>query len=161
MLKNTSLLTNPIFINDSYKNSSKIGTGMVSFNVCKAELLALKFPVLWTFLGASNVVTGHREIRVSGLRCLSIKCKGNPSRYILHDSNVSIERKKHKSGWLFTLKIQEIFISNAFACESIWARSLVRWGISFSARAGRRYMRRRRNGILSIRWKAYQRHGTT
>ena len=144
---------NPILINGLHKNSTKIGPGMISFNVHKAELLTLKLPVLWMFLGGRNVVTSHWEIWVSSIRCPGIKCRRNLSRYILCNFVISIELH---SEWVFTFKASEILFSNIFACESIWAWSLVWWGISFSARAGHRYVRRQQKGILLIKWKAYQ-----
>jgi hypothetical protein len=63
-----------------------------------------------------------------------------------------------KSSWQewYTLNTSAIFFSTALARVRISARSLVRCGISFSPSAGRRYVRRRRKGFLSMSWKAWE-----
>ena len=87
MVKYAHLQTKSISINGPHKNTSQVGPGMIPLDVFKAELLAFKLPLLWALLGSWYVVSGHWKIRVGGLRCPSIECKGYLSREILYISN--------------------------------------------------------------------------
>ena len=84
--KNTYLMTDFVPINGLHKYAPKVFSRVVSFDLCKAKLLAFKFPLLGALLRGRDVVSCCGKIRVSSIRRPCIKCKGNISRYVLRCS---------------------------------------------------------------------------